>query len=97
MDDDAALCEELLMDFLDGDDFLVDVNLILSTAESFLDAIFAAAVFDADDNGEGEDFLEDVKEEEVAVAVAAEAAVAVGAAAAAGGAATALSLFGAAD
>ncbi len=90
------------MDFLDGDDFLVDVNLILSTAESFLDVVFVTvAVFDADDNGEGEDFLEDVKEEEVAVAVAAEAAVAVGmavAAAAAVGAATALlSLFGAAD
>lgn len=50
------MCEDL-----DGDDFLVvvvvDVNLILSTAESFLDAIFAAvavAIFDADDDDEGE-------------------------------------------
>ena len=102
--------------FLDGDDFLlavvVDVNLILSTAESFLDAIFAvavvvAAIFDADEDGEGEDFLEDVfigemlgvvKEEEVG-AVAEEEAAAVAAAvaaAAAVGAAAALS-FGFAD
>lgn len=93
--------------FLDGDDFLlavvVDVNLILSTAESFLDAIFAvavvAAIFDAED-GEGEDFLEDVfigemlgvvKEEEVGAVAEEEAAAAGG-----GGAAAALS-FGAAD
>jgi hypothetical protein len=105
----ALLCEEeeeLLVDFLDGDDFLlVDVNLILSTAESFLDAIFvaavAAAIFDAADR-EGEDFLEDVfigemlgvvKEEGAVGAVAAEEA----AAAATAGAAAALSLFGAAD
>jgi hypothetical protein len=97
--------------FLDGDDFLlvvvVDVNLILSTAESFLDAIFAvavvvAAIFDADEDGEGEDFLEDVfigemlgvvKEEGAVGVVAAEEA----AAAAIAGAATILSLFGAAD
>ncbi len=104
-----AACE-VLVDFLDGDDFLVDVNLILSTAESFLVfvatavAVFVAA---ADDDGEGEDFLEDVfigemlgVVEEVGVAVAAEeAAAAAGIAvdAVAGGAATALSLFGAAD
>ena len=92
------VCEDL-----DGDDFLVDVNLILSTAESFLVFAAVAVAFDADDDddGEGEDFLEDdfigemLGVEEV---VAAEEAAGIAVAAAAGGgAATALSLFGAAD
>lgn len=45
---------EVLVDFLDGDDFLVevDVNLILSTAESFLVFVAAAVVFDAADDAD---------------------------------------------
>ena len=84
---------------LDGDDFLlVDVNLILSTAESFLvfAAVAVAVVFDAADDIEGEDFFIGEMLGVVEEAVAAEEAAGI-AVAAAGGAAAALSLFGAAD
>ena len=49
------MCEDEFVDFLDGDDFLVevDVNLILSTAESFLVFVAAVAVvFDAADDAD---------------------------------------------